>query len=123
MRNHQPLKEHLPFVLHRGLLVLAFLLFFGSSYISNYKTTVNEAWARWELLMYFNFTLMFFALQNEAKKLITNVGYKIVLYLLINCFFDIYLKLKGWSWNDFFTIVLIIFEILIHKIKKTYGEN
>ena len=73
--------------------------------------------------MYFNFTLMFFALQNEAKKLITNVGYKIVLYLLINCFFDIYLKLKGWSWNDFFTIVLIIFEILIHKIKKTYGEN
>ena len=123
MQDHQLLKENLQFALHRSLLVLAFLLFFGSSYISNYKTTVNEAWARWELLMYFNFTLMFFALQNEAKKLITNVGYTIVLYLLINYFFDRYLGLDGWSWNDFFSIVLIIFEILIHKIKKTYGEN
>jgi hypothetical protein len=123
MQDHLIQKEYLLFVLNRSLLVLAFLLFFGASYISNYKTTVNEAWERWNFLMYFNFILIFFSLRNEAKKLITKSGYTIVLYLLINYFFDRYLGLEGWSWNDFFTIVLIIFEILIHKIKKTYGKN
>ena len=65
--------------------------------------------------MYFNFTLMFFALRNETKKLITNTGYQIVLYLLINCFFDMYLKLKGWSWNDFLTVVFILLELIYKK--------
>ena len=115
MQNHQLLKDSLQLGLNRFLILLACLLFFGSSYISNYKTTVNEAWVRWEILMYFNFTLMFFALRNETKKLITNTGYQIVLYLLINCFFDMYLKLKGWSWNDFLTVVFILLELIYKK--------
>ncbi len=60
--------------------------------------------------MYFNFTLIFFSLQMEVKKLITITGYRIILYLLINYFIDKYLGLIGWSWNDFITIALVIIE-------------
>jgi len=68
--------------------------------------------------MYFNFTLMFFSLRNEAKKLITNTGYRIVLYLLINYFIDSYFGLKDWSWNDFITVIIVIIELIYNKHKK-----
>lgn len=114
----QDRKERPQFDLNSFMLLTGSLLFFASSYIANYKTTVNEAWERWEFLMYFNFTLMFFSLRNEAKKLITNTGYRIVLYLLINYFIDSYFGLKDWSWNDFITVIIVIIELIYNKHKK-----
>lgn len=67
--------------------------------------------------------LVLLALRKEAIKLFTVYGFNIMMYCLCNFYIDTYIGTKGWSWNDFFTIVLIIFEILIHKIKKTYGKN
>ena len=124
MQDHQTQKVNLQFALSRLLLIGCCIIFFSSSYIANYNSTVDEAWQRWNFLMYFNFTLMFFSLRNEAKKIITNTGYKIVLYLLINYFIDKYLKLSGWSWNDFLTIGLVLLELAIinysNKIFKKY---
>jgi hypothetical protein len=90
LQDLQDLKESLLFVLNRFFILLTSLLFFSSSYIANYNTTVNEAWQRWEFLMYFNFTLMFFALRKEVIMLISKTGYKIVLYLFINYFMIIF---------------------------------
>jgi len=114
----QTQKADLQLDLSRLLLIVCCLLFFSSSYIANYNTTIDEAWKRWNFLMYFNFTLMFFSLRNEAKKLITNTGYRIVLYLLINYFIDSYFGLKDWSWNDFITVIIVIIELIYNKHKK-----
>lgn len=93
-------------------------MFFGSSYIANYNSTVDEAWERWKYIIYFDFTLIFFSLRKEAKNLITNTGYRIVLYLLINYFIDRYFGLKDWSWNDFTTVAIIVLEFGYNKLKK-----
>jgi hypothetical protein len=61
---------------------------------------------------------MFFSLRNEAIRLITKTGYKIILYLLINYFIDKYFGLDGWSWNDFLTIGLLVLEYIIIKYRK-----
>lgn len=60
---------------------------------------------------------MFFALRKEVKNLITNIGYKIFIYLLVNYFFDKYFGYTDWTWNDFITVALIFVE-LFFKIKK-----
>ena len=114
-QDHQTQKGGLQLGLSRLLLIVCCLLFFSSSYIANYNTTVDDAWKRWNFLMYFNFTLMFISLRKEAKKLITNTGYKIVLYLLINYFIDKYFGLKEWSFNDLLTVAFILLELIIKK--------
>jgi hypothetical protein len=68
--------------------------------------------------MYFNFTLIFFSLRSEVIRLVTEIGYKIILYLLINYFIDKYFELDGWSWNDFLTSVLLFLEYIIRKYRK-----
>ncbi len=117
LKNHQHPKATLLFVLNRSLLLFSCLLFFGASYIANYQATVNEAWKRWEYIIYTSFILMFFSLRIEAKKLLTNTGYKIVLYLLMNFFVDEYLGYDSWSWNDFVTVGFIVVELILNKFK------
>ena len=111
------LKENLLFALNRILLLFSCLLFFCASYIANYHATVNEAWKRWEYIIYTAFILMFFSLRAEAKKLLTNTGYKIVLYLLMNFFIDEYMGYESWSWNDFVTVGFIVVELILNKFK------
>lgn len=123
-QDRQTQKEDLQLGLSRLLLIVCYLLFFSSSYVANYNSTIDEAWQRWNFLMYFNFTLMFFSLRKEAKNLITNTGYRIVLYLLINYFIDRYFGLKDWSWNDFTTVAFILLELIYKKYKKDgYKKN
>jgi hypothetical protein len=59
-----------------------------------------------------DFLLVVFALRIEVKRLIGNSGYKIIFYGLLNYFFDQYYGLKGWSWNDYFTIIMIGLEAI-----------
>lgn len=116
MKDRQNQKGILQFVLNRSLLLFSCLLFFGASYIANYHATVDEAWKRWEYIIYFDFILMFFSLRIEAKKLLTNSGYKIVMYLLINFFIDEYLGYKTWSWNDYLTVIGIGIEAIAYNL-------
>lgn len=109
-------KERQRLGLNRILLLFAIVSFFFSSYIANYDTTVNEAWIRWKYIIYFDFILMFFSLRIEAKKLLTNTGYKIVMYLLINFFIDEYLGYKTWSWNDYLTVIGIGIEAIAYNL-------
>lgn len=117
-KDRQTQKEFQQHALSKCLLIVSCMLFFSSSYIANYHTTVNEAWQRWNFLMYFNFTLMFFSLKNEVIKLVSNTVYKIVFYLLINYFIDTYFGLNGWSWNDFLTVIFIVLELIYKKMKR-----
>lgn len=118
-QDPQTQKERQQFVLNKALLSLACLLFFFASYIANYHATINEAWANWKYIIYFSFILMFFSLRNEVLRLLTPLGYRVVIYLLINYFIDEYLGLKSWSWNDFVTITILIIEFII----KYYANN
>lgn len=118
LQDHQTLKEHQQLDLNRILLVFAIVSFFFSSYIANYGTTVNEAWIRWKFIIYLDFTIAYYSLRSEVKKLITYFGYKIVIYLLINYFIDEYFGLKDWSLNDFITIAIIVLEFAYNKLKK-----
>lgn len=63
-------------------------------------------------------TLIIFSLRSQVKELITEFGYKMAIYLLLNYFIDQYFYLKGWSWNDFFTVIIIGLEYTYCKLKK-----
>ena len=123
MQDFLTLKERQRLGLNRGLLILSAIIYVTSSLVANHDTTVNEAWARWKYILMFDFILVFIVLRKEVIKLVSIYGYKIILYTLINYYIDNYFGLKGWSLNDFLTIVLIIFELPIHKIKEKYGKN
>lgn len=116
-------KERQLLGLNRILLLFAIVSFFFSSYIANYDTTVNEAWIRWKHIIYFDFILIFFLLRIEAKKLLTNTGYKIVMYLLINFFIDEYMGYNTWSWNDKITLIVIAVETVIATLKNRKNER
>jgi drug/metabolite transporter (DMT)-like permease len=116
--DHQHLKGSLLFVLNRVLLLFSCLLFFGASYIANYHATVNEAWKRWEYIIYIAFILMFFSLRAEAEKILSKTGYKIVFYLLMNFFIDEYLGYDTWTWNDYLTVIGIGIEAVVHALGK-----
>lgn len=106
-----------PFVLNRLLLVFAVLLYIFSSKIANYHTTVDEAWFRWKLIIMFDILLFIYSLREEVKKLFTIFGYKVIIYGLINYHIDCYNKESGWSWNDYFTIILIATEAIYTSMK------
>lgn len=122
-KDHQTQKERLLFALNRLLLIFAVVCFFFSSYIANYDTTVNEAWLRWKFIMYLNFIIVYYSLRTEVKKILTTVGYKIVLYLLINFFIDKYFGFESWSLNDLFTLIFIVAEAIVKKYKKNNLNN
>lgn len=97
---------------NRFLLGIVMIVYIYSTEIANYHTTVNEAWWRWKNLLMADFSLLVFALRREIQALISLSGYKVVLYTLLNYFFDQYYGLKGWSWNDYLTIIVIGAESL-----------
>ena len=104
-------------------LVISVVLMLFSSEIANYNTTVNEAWFVWKNINYFNYVIIFWALRKEVIKKIGKTGYKIVISLLINYFIDQYFELKGWSWNDFLTVILIGVEAVFATIKRIKNER
>ena len=118
LQDFLTLKEPQRFALNRSLLFLSVILYVTSSLIANYGTTVNEAWWRFKFILMFDFMLILFALRKEVIKLVSIYGYRIMLYSLINYFIDSYFGEKGWSWNDFLTIALILLEVLILKFRK-----
>jgi hypothetical protein len=95
-----------------GLLVVAVFIYIISTDIANYHSTVKEAWWRWKNILMADFLLVVFALRIEVKRLIGNSGFKIIFYGLLNYFFDQYYGLKGWSWNDYLTIIMISLEAI-----------
>ena len=119
MRDFLILRENQRFVLNRLLLLIAVVLYIFSTEIANYGTTVNEAWFRWKNILMFDLTLIVFALRSEIKKLVTKVGFEIIIFILINYFIDQFFGLKGWSWNDYITIGLVVVDFLKYKLKKT----
>jgi hypothetical protein len=96
--------------INRLLLVFAVIFYIYSDDIANYHSTVNEAWWRWKNILMVDFTLIVFALRSEIKSLVNEIGFKIIFYSLLNYFIDEYYGFKGWSWNDFLTISLILAE-------------
>ena len=119
----QTQKEHLQNDLDKIGLVISVVLMLFSSEIANYNTTVNEAWFVWKNINYFNYVIIFWALRKEVIKKIGKTGYKIVISLLINYFIDQYFELKGWSWNDFLTVILIGIEAVFATIKRIKNER
>lgn len=111
------LKENQQFVLNKIILVFAILLYVFSTEIANYQTTVDEAWFRWKNILMFDFTLVIYSLRNEVKNVVSKFGYKIIYIVLLNYFFDQYLGFKGWSWNDYLTVILIGIEAIIATLK------
>lgn len=107
--------------LNRGLLRLAVLVILFVKKITDYLYFMYDI-EPWELgmdLYRFAFMLAFFALGNGGAKLITNIEYRITLYLLINNFYDRYHGITEWSTNDTITVILIGIEALIATIKKS----
>jgi hypothetical protein len=98
-------------------LVFAVLLYVFSSKIANYHTTVDEAWFRWKLIIMFDIIVIIYSLREEVKKLITCFGYKVIIYGLINYYIDVYNGETGWSYNDYFTIILLATEALYAALK------
>ena len=118
IKEYQTLKEHLLHALNKIALVLSVVLLLFSSEIANYNTTINEAWFIWKNIIHFNYVIIFWSLKKEVIEKIGEIIYKIIIYLLLNYFIDQYFGLKGWSWNDFLTVTLIILELIIKKIYK-----
>ena len=118
IKEYQTLKERLLHALNKIALVLSVVLLLFSSEIANYNTTVNDAWFVWKNLIHFNYVIIFWSLKKEVIEKIGEIIYKIIIYLLLNYFIDQYFGLKGWSWNDFLTVTLIILELIIKKIYK-----
>jgi len=111
-------KENLLFALDKACVIFSFLTLLTASYIANYNTEINTAWIRFSNLLYFDFLLVFFALRRSAKIIIGNTFYKIIVYLLINNFFDKAIGLEGWSWNDFLTVLIVTVEYVV-SIKRS----
>jgi len=117
MQKYQTQRESQQLDLNKIALFLSVFLLLFSSQIANYNTTVDESWFIWKNIMYFNFTLMFFTLRKEVVKIIGMIGYKIIIYTLLNYFIDQYCGYTDWTWNDFITVGFILLELIFKKIK------
>ena len=113
-------KEDLKEGLNRLLITLAIFTFFFGSYIANFGTTEQEAWDMYLNILRFDYLLIILALRDSVKKLIKPLGYKVLVYLLINHFIDKYFGIKSWSWNDALTVVAIVLEYTFGKLKSKY---
>lgn len=66
--------------------------------------------------------LIIFALSNASvTRLIGNIGFRIIFYLLINNFYDRYHGITDWSTNDTLTVIAVIIEG-IYEIYKKYKK-
>ena len=122
-KDCQTQKVRLRLALNRVLLVFSVLLYLNSQKIANYNTTIDEAWFIWKIILMLVLTMLVFSLKSEVVKLVTALGYKIIIYTLINYFIDVYLNEKDWSLNDYLTVSIVVIEGLIFKYKKMKNEN
>lgn len=99
--------------------MFVFATFWFAAEIANYKSDdANEAWMIFGSIQRVDFLLVIFALRIEVKRLISTIGYRVILYLLINHFIDRYLGYNTWSINDIFTIAGVLLEFFIYLYKK-----
>lgn len=110
-------KESQPFALNKFLFCFCILSIFATPYIANYETTVNEAWNRFNYLVYLHYSLLVFSLRKEIILIVGVFLYKVIFYLILNCLIDRYIGIEGWSWNDKTTLILIGIEALILTFK------
>lgn len=68
-----------------------------------------------EMEKYFNGRFCNFNTCTKARstRFDSKSGFKIISYTLVNYIVDQYYGLKGWSWNDYTTISVIVGETLI----------
>lgn len=108
--------------LDRLLCIVSLLLFFSSSYIANYySVSANTAWKNFAIILRFDFLLILVSLRTEVKKLIGNTWYKIAIYTIINNFIDRYFDIIVWSWNDYLTVIGVLFELLVSYVFKKFN--
>jgi hypothetical protein len=106
--------------LDKILLIIAIISIFTTTYIAdflNYKYNI-EPW-RFSLNLYrFSYLILFISVREKIKKLIGTIGYRIIVYLLMNHFVDRYFGYTTWSWNDAITLSTIEIDTLV-----TYFKN
>jgi hypothetical protein len=94
-------------------------MIFTTAYMANYIED-NFGYNSWKTgidILRFNFLLIFISLRDGVKKLIGSLFYRILIYILINNFIDIYFGYTTWSWNDFLTVFVTIIEYCIEYRK------
>ena len=105
--------------LNRILLIISIILFFSGSYIANYLgKNADEAWSNFALILRFIFLIIIISLRQEVKKLIGKIGYRIIVYIILNNFIDRYFGIEEWSLNDTLTIIALGLEYLTYNLRK-----
>jgi hypothetical protein len=119
LNQFQTQKESLQKNLDSVLIALSFIVVLFCGTISEFLfTDINEMW-RFTLNLYrLSLLLLIFACRESIIEKIDLFLYKILLYILLNHFFDRYFELNTWSFNDALTLVAILFEYIIYKIKR-----
>lgn len=117
LREYLIQKVSQPFALNKFFFCFCILSIFATPYIANYEATVNQAWNRFNYLVYFHYYLLVFSLRKEIIFLVGLFLYKVIFYLILNCLIDRYIGIEGWSWNDKITVILIGIEAIIATLK------
>lgn len=102
------------------LLSVGVILILFASYVADYLAvkTGKNSWVIGINIYRLDFLLILVALRDGIKKLISIVGYRVIVYLLINHFIDKYLGYDDWSYNDAITLATIELDVMLAFFKE-----
>jgi hypothetical protein len=114
--------QHIPIPsMDQVLLIVSFVLIIRAGNVADYLmglTAVNA----WEISINIYrsaFLLLIYALRKEIMLLTGPIVFRLMYYLLINHFVDLYLGYRVWSINDTLTVLLVVGESVVLLLSKT----
>ena len=110
--------------LSKILIIFAVCGVLIAKYIANYyysentPDSINSAWELFATIIISCFAVLLLAMRKDIILLIGECVYSIAFWLFVNNAIERAQGIKGWSWWDFWTAIIIIFEIyVLPKIK------